>query len=146
MKKELIPIVASYLGCICSYKLHCYTLGNFTKSRLFSVDLFRNEVLENAVSNFKLHLRKPDQITNEELRVLSGLICGVEYEVENEMGTRFVKDSDLDVIVWITSEEIALGECYGSNYAKTTNYLRSIGICVDQCLVDEGLVEWVGND
>lgn len=137
MKKELIPIVASYWGQKCSY-----TYMGLDLSPVMGYP--ESKHLED-LEDFKLHLRKPDQITNEELRTLSGLICGIEYEVESfEDGSKCVRDcDDYDVIILQPNGVIELGSQYGGQFAKATNYLRSIGICVDQCLVDEGLVEWV---
>lgn len=141
MRKQLIPIVAAYWGQNCIYNPHTIDDGK--------IDLTHWEVQNiNNLIKFKLHLRKPDQITNEELRTLSGLICGIEYEPESfEDGSKCVRDyDDYDVVIVQPNGVIELGSQYGGQFAKATNYLRSIGICVDQCLIDEGLVEWVGND
>lgn len=133
MKTELLPIIAAYLGQKCSY--------DETETETDLEAWYELANLEH-LKDFKLHLRKPKSITDEELRILSGKISGLEREPEREGIRRFVKDNDLDVIVSITSSVIELGESYVAYFAEATNYLRSIGICIDQCLVNENLVEW----
>lgn len=142
MKTELLPIIASYLGQKCSYNTPRLDCSNGT--RFWAVELQTFDALE----NFKLHLRKPQTITNEELRTLSGIVCGIEYEPESfPDGSRGVSDYDNDDIVILQPNGvIELGALYGCQFARTTNYLRSVGICVDDVLISEGLVQFDGEE
>ena len=137
MKTELLPIIAAYLGQKCSYN------GSLEdKFTTFEINYF------NRITNFKLHLRKPQSITNEELRTLSGIVCGIEYEPESfPDGSRSVSDCDNDdVVILQANGVIELGALYSCQFARTTNYLRSIGVCVDEVLIKEGLVQFNGEE
>lgn len=138
MKTELLPIIAAYLGQKCSYDGGTFeTLGTW--------ELENFGMLPDH--NFKLHLRKPQSITNEELRTLSGIVCGIEYEPESfPDGSKSVGDYDNDdIVIMQPNGVIELGALYSCQFARTTNYLRRIGICVDKELIDEGLVKFDGE-
>lgn len=138
MEKELLPIIAAYLGQKCSYDG-----GTFEILGAWAFENFG--ILPDH--NFKLHLRKPQSITNEELRTLSGIICGIEYEPESfPDGSMAVSDcDDICVVILQASGAIDLGFLYSCQFARATNYLRSIGICVDEILIKEGLVKFDGE-
>lgn len=139
MKTELLPIIAAYLGQKCSYDGGTFEILGAWEFENFGIL---------PDHNFKLRLRKPQSITNEELRTLSGIICGIEYEPEIfPDGSRAVSDcDDSDIVIMQANGVIELGALYSCQFTRTTNYLRSIGICVDEILIKEGLVKFDGEE
>jgi hypothetical protein len=137
MKKELIPIIAAYWGCECSYypdrvaSLDDVELGDLTR-----------------LANFKLHLRPLFSITEDELKELGKVLDLDRIEVRINLGTycetKVVKELSY-------SDDAFLVDNYGyykittSNPALAINYLRSKGFCLDQCLIDAELIQWKTN-
>lgn len=142
MDRDLIPIIAAYWGCECSYDdsetiLEDYELGELPR-----------------LTNFKLHLRPLWSITEEELRELfeefhkAGNACQIRV-TETEKACFFSKWSNgysSPYYIFRTSPIQGLIDITSSlqttQQVDLVNYLRSKGFCVDQSLVDNNLVQW----
>ena len=137
MKKDLLPIIAAYWGCKCSY----------TDPRPVELNWTELSHLEDeGMDDFKLHLRKPWDITEKELleigRIANADRPQVNIDTYGWDAKRSIKDGNYgDPILKINDEN---GITINSYYpVQIVNYLRHKGFCVDQELIDNDLVEWI---
>ena len=140
MKQELIPVIAAYWGCECSYE----TIGILLTPKIDWPELKHI----NTNINFKLHLRPLWSITEDELLEI-GKIADIERATVNIVlgghnAQKSVKNGSYsygDSVFEVNEEN---GMTINSYYAvKIINYLRSKSFCVDQELIDNDLVQWV---
>jgi len=147
MDKKLIKIAAYYFGVECSYTLLAGRPTEINKSNLNGVHLERMSFA--FYRNFKLHLRPLWSITEEELREL-GEVLGLKDVDINLNGIdefwrvlpakQIFTNINEDYFTVYEDNTFDLG--FGKDYTKIINHLRAKGFCVDQELVDAGLVEW----
>lgn len=148
MTKDLIPIIAAYLNQKCSYKTLTLDCSDGT--------LFDGWEISNIshLQNFKLHLRPLWSITEAELRELfdefhkAGNACQIRV-TETEKACYYTKYRDgyySPYYIFRTGPILELIDITSSlqttQQVELINHLRSKGFCVDQCLIDAGLVQW----
>lgn len=142
MNKELLPIIAAYWGCECSYQ------GARGGRHITTVNAQRMEGLVfGTTKNFKLHLRPLWSITEEELRGVFSAVVGKDVLSPNitliyenrghSKSLRFPTCAGPALIIYDNGYY-----WYEFNNVALINHLRSLGFCLDQCLMDAELVEW----
>lgn len=140
MKQKLIPIIAAYWGCECSYQ----TIGILLTPKIDWPELKHI----NTNINFKIQLRPLWSITEDELLEI-GKISDVERVTVNiVLGGNDAHKSVLEgsysygePVFKVDNENNMTIKSYYP--AKIINYLRSKSFCVDQELIDNDLVQWV---
>lgn len=141
-----MPILAAYWGAECKYDTPRGRLNVIFNH--YTVHLFSQENI-----NAKLHLRPLWSITEDELRKLGGLLYGelylIEYNDKVKSIAQVLEEEEGDIIDWHEMDIMQITnalfftECANTDeIVRITNYLRANGFCVDQELVDAGLVEW----
>jgi len=142
MNQQLIPIIASYWGAECSYE-------SVFKGVPFTEQIYLNEYSFYAIpyQSFKLHLRPLWSITEGELRELGEVLLAdnphtpfVYEEVGHQKQLRFPSVAGGFLVIYDNGYF-----WYEFNNPQLINHLRAKGFCVDQELVDAGLVEWKNN-
>lgn len=155
MKKELIPIIAAYWGCECEYIYYADRgiAGPADRVKIDADSLIH--ITQCRLATFKLHLRRLWDITEEELRELGGMLYGhlytTEYSEKAKILYQILEEDEGDIMDWHDMEILQITNAlFFSECAETEeivqiiNHLRAKGFCLDQCLVDAGLVEWKG--
>lgn len=157
--KELLPIIAAYWGAECSYN-HQYLAENYkiVNAKVGYKLLGRIEI--GTVTDLKLHLRPLWSITEEELRELGGFVRNANpselsvrlFTHQKVLDANFkYNDNRLQTFQLIridqgfpeTMDNLWIVEGY-YHHPQIINHLRKSGFCLDQSLIDAGLVEWKG--
>jgi len=141
MNKQLIPIIAAYWGAECSYE------DDWRHSQHDRLDSYELEAIQHGkLLSFKLHLRPLWSITEEELRELGEVLGldGIEVRIDlrGYESTKILKErgySKNEICIY-DDENLTI---HSAQAPQLINHLRAKGFCIDQELVDAGLVEWV---
>lgn len=134
MKPYLISIIGSYLNsCTCSYET--LTLGSSWQKKFnqkFDPAVLKNIWWSEYIRNLKLDLRTIKEIGHEEMLMLWKLPpSDIHISEDYEILKADMEDFRIEVFNGIYCQFTVL----------EINYLRSIGICVDKELINEGYVE-----
>lgn len=135
MNQELISIVAAYWGAKCSWT----SPYGFREQKKGTVSHFTMPFADTTY-HFKLHLRPLWSITEEELREL-GEVLGLKEYNETLITKSIGFANILFFQIWDDNKFMFAG-ISGEQSTNAINHLRANGFCVDQELVDAGLVEW----
>lgn len=137
MNQKLIPIIAAYWGAECSW-ISPYGHRNTVKG---TVNHFTMPFVDKAY-NFKLHLRPLWSITEQELRELAiHLKTGYVKVVVTQTEKRLDKNI-YDNVFYVDNDGYFNINLSAKVTIQAINHLRAKGFCLDQELVDAGLVEW----
>ena len=121
----LIPIIASYYGCQCSYTY-------FNKQEASDLD---GTVLNylGSLHDFKLHLKKLEDISETDAQEVWNVVFG---KFKMDVSVRDFRYSLIDNDKSSTDMEM-------SDYVEAINKLRQLGYSVDKILETKGLVDWI---
>ena len=144
MKQELMPVIAAYWGCECSYQDMDMTEKNIRVLQGSQLYFLRRGM----GYNLKLHLRPLWSITEDELLEI-GKIAEVERVTVNiVLGGYDAHKSVIEgscsygePVFKVDNEDNITINSYRA--VQIINYLRSKSFCVDQELIDNDLVQWI---